>query len=1001
MSSLFQHLARKYIALPVAKSDGLRLVFDVEANGLLDAATVAHCVVIADLDSNQIYEYGPEQIAGALAHLARAAYLTGHNIQNYDLPLLRRLYGWEPPAGAKIVDTLAAGRLILPNVGDLDDQVAAMHGPKLKKLRGRYSLEAWGARLGVAKVGADLENFSTWTPELQTRCASDVKITMALWRFLQPDGYSAQAMELEHRVDVICNRIEADGVPFDDAAAARLEHQWSAEYSELKALLRVQFPGMNPNSRKQIGAQLEARGWIPEDRTEKTKQPKIDDTVLEAVAQDYPEFVDLAKLFTLGKRLAQLSTGDKAWRKHIGADGRIHGGIIHIGTPHSRASHAGPNLAQVPNPKRGTVRAAECRALFRAPEGWVFVDADQATLQDRAFGHYLTAFDGGAYAKAFLAGADQHWKGAIILDLVAEGTERDKQNAVHGVAREGAKGFRYGFLFGCQAKRAGQIIYKIARSIEHVDSANGLRQKLFAGAARPNENALRRTGQQALVKFEAGTPGLQQLRQKLREHAHRYGWLPGLDGRRVPVRALYSALNFIVTSAEAIICKGWLVQVHDELCARFRYGWDGDVVIVAWIHDGLACCCRPEIAAKVGEIMVRHAREAGEFYQLKVPLDAGFTVGRSWANEPIEDEPHAETSPPVESAVEMPDDQARAQRETPKFINDPDDEPDPVPADDIVISVLNALPAGALPMSDAPKELPPWEGKPQFISATPRPCELTQIRDGFDEEFANDVEGRSNGKILCPFHHEKTPSCQLYTDGHYHCFGCGAHGWTDEDMVDLPAHVLARALDAENDIGTLERGLELWDESKPIAGTLAERYLAEVRKLDLAALSTDIGAVLRFHPRCPFGANGARHPCLLALFRDVTSDAPAGIHRIGLTPNAAKIKRLTLGRWPSPRAIKLWPVTHKLTIGEGIETVLGAIRCGAITPPAWAMGPKADIANFPVLPGVKAITVLVDRGDPAALAGAETCIARYVAAGIPARWLRTVRVKDFNDLVLP
>jgi hypothetical protein len=64
------------------------------------------------------------------------------------------------------------------------------------------------------------------------------------------------------------------------------------------------------------------------------------------------------------------------------------------------------------------------------------------------------------------------------------------------------------------------------------------------------------------------------------------------------------------------------------------------------------------------------------------------------------------------------------------------------------------------------------------------------------------------------------------------------------------------------------------------------------------------------------------------------------------------------------------------------------------------MGPKADIAKFPVLPGTKALTVLVDRGDPAALDGAEACAARYVAADIPVRWLRTVRVKDFNDLVL-
>jgi len=32
-------------------------------------------------------------------------------------------------------------------------------------------------------------------------------------------------------------------------------------------------------------------------------------------------------------------------------------------------------------------------------------------------------------------------------------------------------------------------------------------------------------------------------------------------------------------------------------------------------------------------------------------------------------------------------------------------------------------------------------------------------------------------KALCPFHDEKTPSFTIdHTDGHYHCFGCGAHG---------------------------------------------------------------------------------------------------------------------------------------------------------------------------------------------------------------------------------
>ena len=129
---------------------------------------------------------------------------------------------------------------------------------------------------------------------------------------------------------------------------------------------------------------------------------------------------------------------------------------------------------------------------------------------------------------------------------------------------------------------------------------------------------------------------MRKLRQKLQSHAERHGWLPGLDGRRVPTRAQYTALNFIVTSSEAIICKRWLVRTYDELRAKFRYGWDGDVVICLWVHDEIVCCCRPEIAKEVGAIMVRHAKEPGEFYGFKVALDAEYKVSRNWGGEPIE-----------------------------------------------------------------------------------------------------------------------------------------------------------------------------------------------------------------------------------------------------------------------------------------------------------------------------------------------------------------------------
>jgi DNA polymerase I-like protein with 3'-5' exonuclease and polymerase domains len=572
--SLFKSIAAPYIVPPKADENrGLRLCFDIEADGLLHDATKVHCVVVANLDQDEVNVYSPTEIDVALEHLMqRADYLTGHNICGYDLPLLQRLYSWTPPPNCKILDTLIVSRLVFPDLAGLDDKVGAITKQTLGKLRGRYSLEAWGMRLGVAKIGADIEDWSAWTPEMQERCIGDVAINKALWHLLQPDGYSRHAVELEHRAAAVCDRITADGAPFDVAAARQLEHQWTARRAALKAELVQQFPGVKLTSRKQLAAQLLARGWTPEKYTAKTRQPKIDDELIETLPALYPEFAGLAEFLLLGRRIAALATGKEAWLKHVRADGRIHGSIIPVGTPHSRAKHSKPNLAQVPNTKRGKPFAAECRALFRPDNGWAVVAADQASLQDRGFAHYLHPHDGGAYAEAFTDGVDAHWKTATALGLVSEGTERAKDSALHTTLREGAKTFRYAFLFGAQAVRAGQILYNAARSVQQLDNG-GLYRKFFNNTARPTESMLRRIGGKARKDFTDSIPGLGSLKRKLEKHADRYGWLPGLDGRRVPVRALYTALNYLVCSSEAIICKRWLVEVYDELRARFHYGW--------------------------------------------------------------------------------------------------------------------------------------------------------------------------------------------------------------------------------------------------------------------------------------------------------------------------------------------------------------------------------------------------------------------------------------------
>jgi putative DNA primase/helicase len=170
----------------------------------------------------------------------------------------------------------------------------------------------------------------------------------------------------------------------------------------------------------------------------------------------------------------------------------------------------------------------------------------------------------------------------------------------------------------------------------------------------------------------------------------------------------------------------------------------------------------------------------------------------------------------------------------------------------------------------------------------------------------------------------------------------------------------------------------LWRESIDARGSLVETYLA-ARALELPQELCD--EVIRFHPRCPFGPK-TRHPCMIALMRDVVTNEPRAIIRTALTPDGKKIDRMMLG----PKigaAVKLSPdeaVTSALTIGEGVETTLAAMTLGFR--PAWACGDAGGIRDFALLAGIECLTISVDRdkggtGQQAAL----ECSARWTDAG--------------------
>jgi putative DNA primase/helicase len=121
------------------------------------------------------------------------------------------------------------------------------------------------------------------------------------------------------------------------------------------------------------------------------------------------------------------------------------------------------------------------------------------------------------------------------------------------------------------------------------------------------------------------------------------------------------------------------------------------------------------------------------------------------------------------------------------------------------------------------------------------------------------------------------------------------------------------------------RALALWDQAQPPEGTLVETYLKARR----CKLPPNAGSVLRFHPQCPFGSSG--FPAMIALIRDVVTNAPRGIQRTALKDDGtgkrripeAEDSRMMMGS-PKGAAVILHPAAESMGIGEGTETSLSA-----------------------------------------------------------------------------
>jgi len=638
-----------------------RLLFDIENNGLLAETTKIHCIAATDVDTGEsVGVWGPSEIPQALEVLDRAEVLIGHNIQSHDIPVMTKLHNFAPRNYPSLCDTYVCSRLIFPNLADTDSDLVSL-GRLPSHLQGKHKLEAWGYRMGQRKAEYT-GGWHEWSQEMQDYMVQDVQANLAFWRYSKIDAYPAAAVHLEHRISIVTDAIEDDGVYFDMPKAQRLEADLRRLCATSEEALKAQFGSwlqpvsptkakatftpkvtrgkyiagcaftklkqvdFNPGSRDHIAFVLRKRGWRPTVLTD-TGKAKIDEKTVASIALQFPEMAELGQFFMLEKRLSQLADGKQAWMKTVREDGRVHGAINPMGTTTSRGAHMRPNLGQVP--AAASPYGKECRELFYVPEGWRLVGADMEGLELRGLSHYLYPHDQGRYATAVLE-QDPHWLNTLAMGLASG--ERDKHNDLHTIMREqGAKRFVYAFVYGCGDVKAGEIVLEACLLAQRRGYGEPY-DKFFGRETVIDEDALKRVGKKIRSGFLRRTAGLEDLKQKLERQIQKYAWVPGLDGRRVPVRAAHSALNFLIQSAGAILCKRWIVDAWDELNSKYRRGWSGDFVVCLWVHDELQVACRAEIAADIGGILVKHAQQAGRDYGFRVKLDSNYKVGQNWAD---------------------------------------------------------------------------------------------------------------------------------------------------------------------------------------------------------------------------------------------------------------------------------------------------------------------------------------------------------------------------------
>ncbi len=651
----------------------MRLIFDAETDGLLQEVTKIHCISAIDVDSSWSRFYIGAQIKEFIDKISDPSVeLIGHNIQFFDLLVLKKLYGWVPYKEQKITDTMLLAELLFSDLKNDDESSKDIFPGRVfsKKDKGRHSLKAWGQRVKCFK-GEYTGTWEKYNDDMGRYCIQDTNTTKVLLKFLEskiPEKLiGTETIELENSIAPILGRQQNYGVLYDKEKSDNLILTLTGHLVELKWQLqeifkpryinkgeftpkrndrikgyvagavftKIEMQEFNPGSRPQIVSRLITEyDWNPEEFTD-AGNAKMDEAIIDNLP--FKQLEPLKQYLTVKKRLSQIDGGKQAWTKKIDKDGRIRGSVVQNGTITGRMAHFGPNLAQVV--ADGKLYGKECRELFTVPKGKVMIGCDADSLEMRNLAGYINSIDGGRFQSSVLKGKKEEGTDPHTINMYAYGiSDRDCSKSLFYSGIYGAKNAKFGAILKDYGINFDEYVPDFEKNVKGMMQwVKEKNEELRAKGQEPIERTKTYwecwvAGKHCMVLFGDQIPEMKQLKDKIHERVKEVGYIKGLDGRKLFMRSQHAELNTVLQSAGAIIMKKALYIADTDLQeSGLTPGKDYEFILN--IHDEfqLEVTDDKKIIDTVSYILENSIKKAGEYFKFPCPHKGTVKVGRDWS----------------------------------------------------------------------------------------------------------------------------------------------------------------------------------------------------------------------------------------------------------------------------------------------------------------------------------------------------------------------------------